>query len=294
MNTKTNNHQNEPTTTTLEQRWRLERRFITAVQGKGRLGKSLLLAALIEYLRYVGVLFKALDSDALNLSLANRYPTEFVRGFDVTQDKNDFGIMLAHLPDLPVVILDSPSQFTTKFLAWVDHYNLLEMFRQTGTRMTMFIFQDNDLDARTTAAQLVDQLGNAIDWVMVDNPKISKEGSQEFKRTGIYDALVGLGAPTLVMPEIQEVTKGLWEALEEKHGRAIPIGEASTHPELNLVARMDLSGFLDRMFAQFETHAGLLLPDVGLIKTKVVRVKQDTGAPKARLGRFNNPLLAKK
>jgi hypothetical protein len=293
MSKQNNNHDNETMDKT-EQRWRLERRFLAAVQGKGRLGKSLLAASLVEYLRYAGVPFKALDSDALNLSLASRYPDEFVRHYDVTQDKNDFGVMLAHLPELPVVILDSPSQFTPKFLAWADHYNLLEMFRQTGTRMTMFVFQDNDLDARTTAAQLVDQLGQAIDWVMVDNPKISKGGSQEFKRTGLYDTLVGLGAPTLVMPEIQEVTKGLWEALEEQRERAIPIGEASSDPELNLVARMDLSGFLDRMFAQFENHAGLLLPDPGLIKTKVIREKVDTAAPKARPGRFNNPLMAKK
>jgi hypothetical protein len=46
------------------------------------------------------------------------------------------------------------------------------------------------------------------------------------------------------------------------------------------------------MFVQFEDHAGVILPDPGLIKKKVVRVKDR--APLQRVNRFQNRFMAKK
>jgi hypothetical protein len=281
------------TTAPAQAETKINRRFITAAQGKGGLGKSLLSASLIEYLRYAGVPFKAIDSDALNLSLATRYPGEYVREFDVTKTANDFGVMLATLPDVPVMILDNPSNFTTEFLSYVEHYSMLDVFDRTQTRLTMFVFMSDDPDARNTAAQLVARFGDRIDWIMVNNPKVFK--SDEFKRTGAYDRLVQFNAPIITLPEIQEVTKTLWEELEDAKQQSFAMGEASRHPDLNLVGQMELSGFLDRMFVQFENCASLLLPTADLIKNKVVRAKQGSnGTAPARPTRFNNPLLAKR
>jgi hypothetical protein len=264
------------------------KRFLTAVQAKGSLGKSTTFSLLLEWYQFAGVPFKAVDSDAENRSLSTRYPKQ-VSHFDATQSKDAFGLLLAHLPESPVVVFDAPSQFTTDFVAYATHYQMLAMFERAGIRTTMFLFLSNDEDARRSAAELVEAFGEAIDYVMVENPKNFQ--SDEFRKTGLFDWLVQRGAPVIELPEISKVSRTLWEDLDAKGSKPLTIGEAIQHPDLPPIAQLELSGVRDRMLVQFEDHARLLVPDIALIKNKVTRVN----VPKVpqRISR-NNPLLAKR
>jgi hypothetical protein len=252
------------------------------------LGKSTNFGLLLEWYQFAGIPFKAVDSDAENRSLSIRYP-KHVSYFDATRNRDAFGVMLAKLPECPVVVFDAPSQFTTEFIEYAMHYQMLTMFERAGTRITMFIFTSNDEDARRSAAEIIEAFGDAIDYVMVDNPKVFE--SDEFKQRGVYDWLTKHGAPLIELPQISKVSQTLWEDLDGKNPKPLSIGEAIQNPDLAPIAQLELSGVRDRMLVQFEDHARLLTPDVSLIKNKVTRAKAMT-APQ-RISR-NSPLLAKK
>lgn len=265
------------------------KRFLTAVQSKGSLGKSTLASLIIEWYQYAGVPFKAVDSDAEHQSLKNRYPGQ-TNLFDARKNKDAFGVMLDCLPDSPVVLFDAPSQFTTDFLDYSAHYRLRETFERKGWRPTIFIFTSNDEDARRSATDLVGYFEESADFVMVDNPKNFQ--SDEFKRTGLFTTLVRRGAPLITIPEINKVSKNCWEDLEEKEGKYLSISEVIGHKDCSAVAYFELSGVKDLMFRQLEDAAKYLMPDLNLIKTKVTRVS-DQAKPSQRASRFNNPLFAK-
>jgi hypothetical protein len=276
----------------------LTKSFWMAPQSKGSLAKSLLASAGVEWLQYAGVPFRALDSDAINQSLFKRYP-KVTRFRDVTSE-NSFGVMLDQLKSLPesVVIFDTPSQFTENFLRHVEHFQMLPMFARRGIKLVLWIFTSDDEDAKRSASDVLEYFEREdnrafaanVRYVMVDNPR--HFSSEDFKNLGLYEHLVGLGTPTIELPWINKVSKQAWEGLEEKDGGYLPMGEAIRHPDLSDVAQLELSGFLDRMFVQFENHAGAILPDPALIKNKVVRVKDRT--PLQRTDRFKSRFMAKK
>jgi hypothetical protein len=272
--------------------------FWIAPQSKGNLGKSLLASAGIEWLRYAGVPFRALDSDALNRSLAKRYPG-VARYFDATQE-NEFGVMLDDLKALPesVVIFDPRSNFTDDLLSYFEHYQVLPMFARRGVKLVVFLFTSDNEDASNSANDLVEYFerednrayARGIQYVLVDNPR--HFSSEDFKGRGLYEHLVSLGAPTIELPWINKVSKLAWQELEQKDGAYVSMGEAIRRPDLSDVAQLELSGFLDRMFVQFENHASAILPDPALIKNKVVRVRDR--APLQRTDRFKSRFMAKK
>jgi hypothetical protein len=267
-------------------------------QAKGSLSKSVLAAAEIEWLLYAGVPFRAIDSDATNQSIFKRYP-KAVRFFDC-REENNFGEFLDQLKNVPesVVVFDTPSQFTADFLAHAEHFQMLAMFARRGIKLVMSIFTADDEDATRSASDVVEYFdreenrvyaGN-VQYLLIDNPRHFSSG--DFKQKGLYDYLTGLGTPTLELPWINKVSKLAWESIEEKDGKYLSMGEAIRRPDLSDVAQLELSGFLDRMFVQFENHAGAILPDPALIKNKVVRVKDR--APLQRTDRFTSRFMAKK
>src|SRR5690242_2759973 len=87
----------------------IKQRFVTALQSKGSLGKSLTADFLLGYYRFAGVPFAAIDSDVQHRTLSNRYPDE-VTFFAATASEDEFGLMLNSLPSSPALVLDNPAQ----------------------------------------------------------------------------------------------------------------------------------------------------------------------------------------
>jgi hypothetical protein len=266
----------------------IKQRFLTAGQSKGSLSKSTLADFLLGWYRFAGVEFSAIDADAQHRTLSNRYPEE-VMLFDVTASEDEFGTMLSGLPASPAVVMDCPAQFTDKFIAFAEHYRMLDAFARSGTRMTLFIFASDDQDARDSAAVIVEYFGDRADFVLVENEARFK--SVEFKKTGLYDLLASRQAPTILIPRISVVSLNAWADLEQKHERSLSVNDVALAPELPFLAKMELGNIRNRLFAQFEDCARLLLPDERLIKNRVVR--EAPRVARGRANRFNNPLLQK-
>lgn len=264
------------------------RRVITAPQSKGGVGKSTFSGHLLEWCQFAGIPKHAVDSDPAHQSLKNRYP-DCTSLFDATKSQDAFGLLIDHLPEVPVVIWDFPANFTPNFLTYAAHYRLLDVLERKGWRPTLLIFISDDSDARRSATDLVKHFGEAADYLMVDNPKNFQSG--EFKRSGLYNWLTKRGAPIITMPEIDKASQNCWEDLETKEDQGLSIRQVIDHPQCSDVAFFELAGVLDLMFGQFEDNARYLLPDLGLIKRKVTRVS-DTKQTQ-RTSRYRDPLFTK-
>jgi hypothetical protein len=263
-------------------------RFIPFVQSKGTLGKSFFAALLLEWLQYGKVDFKAIDSDVSHLGLASRYP-ERTNLFNASKDADEFGKLVGGLPNAPVVIFDCRANFTDDFLDYSAHYRLLEVFEKKGFRATIPIFVSDDGDAMKSAGNLYEYFEADADFVMIDNPKIFK--SDDFRRTGLYKALVNRGAPMILIPEIHTFSKNWWMAAEDRAGRNLSITAVIDEKNCESSVHFELSGIKDLVFRQLEDNAELFLPEIGLLKEKVTRVNHDK--PAQRSTRFKNPLLSK-
>jgi hypothetical protein len=271
---------------TAERRAPPNKRFLPLVQSKGSLGKSFFASLFLEWLMYVRVQFKAVDSDMSHQTLLSRYPDR-TNEYDVSRGPDEFGKMLGNLPETPVFILDCRANFTVDFLKYSAHYRMLEVFEHKGFRSTIPIFISDDEDATNSAGELFDHFGESADYVMVDNPKVFR--SDEFRRTGLYKLLIERGAPLITIPEMHTFTKNCWMEMEDKRGGRMSISNVIADKSCDTVAVFELSGIKDIMFCQFEDAAKFLVPDVGMIKEKVTRVAD--AKPGARSSRFTKPSL---
>jgi len=243
------------------------KRLIATLQSKGALGKSYFMALLMEYYQYAGIPFKAIDCDVVHQSLKRRYNTGF---FDSALDQDNFGQLLATLPDSPAVLWDFRANFTPDFLGYARHYQLPSILERRGFRATLPIFTSDDEDARRSAADLAEYFSESADYLLIDNPKLFS--SSEFRRTGLYKWLAGRDTPLITIPEMHSVTKNYWEELEDKQGTHLSMTKVIAAKDCLDVAYYELSGIKDMMFRQFEDYAKFLMPDTGRIKEKVTRV----------------------
>jgi hypothetical protein len=79
-----------------------------------------------------------------------------------------------------------------------------------------------------------------------------------------------------------------WEALENKLKRYLSLDQAREQKELHELSRYELSFLRDRFLVQCEDATHVLIPDVGLIKTKVERPRETRNQ---KIDRFSDPFL---
>jgi hypothetical protein len=247
----------------------IHRRFVACTQSRGGIGKSTFAEGLITWLSFAGVPYGALDADQQNQTLSKRHP-EQVKFFEATKTEADFLRFLQALPDVPVTVTDFPAQATDVLLAYAEHYGLTAFFEAHGIRPTLIIFAADDPAVKLSASDTVQFFREQADYLLVENP--AKFDSEVFKRTPLCEWLLDHQTPTIRIPAVAAPTMEAWETLERKLKRYVPLNEACSHEGLHDLSRYELRFYRDQLFAQFEKHAARLLPDVGLIQTKVPRL----------------------
>jgi hypothetical protein len=128
---------------------------------------------------------------------------------------------------------------------------------------------------------MVETFADEVDYVIVENPARSKFNS--FYRTGLAQLLKDLGAKTVELPALLQLTLNEVRVKSREAGRFLSFKEVK--PSLSHMARNDVEYFQNRIAAQLEDMAELLLPDTGLIKKKITRVHPPASinTPKSRL-----------
>ena len=249
------------------------RRTLTSLQSTGRIGRSTLKQALMSWFSYAGIEFNAIDADPEHHTLSSWYP-------DITDkkpyhDENDLLPILNTIGEAPVQLIDFPSQETQSILRALEHFNAFELFEAKNTRPTVFIFASDERAAMLSAHQIISSFDSHADYVIVENP--ARFGSQVFYRSKLPEILEKFNAPTIRIPRITATTIDILDDASKQMKKALTFREAE--PVLEIGSRFELEHWRNRLFAQFEDIAHLLLQSPDLIQKKIERPKQKKLAP---------------
>src|SRR5207302_9517791 len=93
-----------------------------------------------------------------------------------------------------------------------------------------------------------------------------------FYHSKLPQLLEKFDAPTIQIPRITQTTIDVLDDASKQMKKALTFREAE--PALEIGSRFELEHWRNRLFAQFEDIADLLLPSADLIQKKVERPKQ--------------------
>jgi hypothetical protein len=249
------------------------RRILTSLQSTGRIGRSTLKQGLLSWFSYAGIEFNAIDADPEHHTLSAWYP-------DFTDKKpyheeNDLLAILNAVGAASVQLIDFPSQETQSILRAFEHFNAFELFEAKNTKPTVFIFASDERAAMVSAHQIISCFDSHADYVIVENP--ARFTSGVFYRSKLPGLLEKFNAPTIKIPRITPTTIDILDDASKQMKKALTFREAE--PVLEIGSRFELEHWRNRLFAQFEDIADLLLQSPGQIQKKIERTKQKKLAP---------------
>jgi len=244
------------------------RRTLTSLQSTGRIGRSTLKQGLMSWFGYAGIEFNAIDADPEHRTLSSWYP-------DLTDEKpyhdeNDLLPILNTVGEAGVQLIDFPSQETQSILRAFEHFNALELFAAKNTRLTVFIFASDERAAMMSAHQIITAFDSHADYVIVENP--ARFTSGVFFHSKLPELLEKFNAPTIQIPRITQTTIAILDDASKQLKKALTFREAE--PVLEIGSRFELEHWRNRLFAQFEDIADLLLQSPDQIQKKIERPKQ--------------------
>src|ERR1700739_2212764 len=243
-------------------------RILPSLQSTGRIGRSTLKQGLMSWFSYAGIEFNAIDADPEHHTLSSWYP-------DLTDkkpynDENDLLTILNAVGAASVQLIDFPSQETQSILRAFEHFNAFELFEAKNTKPTVFIFASDERAAMVSAHQIISCFDSHADYVIVEKP--ARFTSGVFYRSKLPGLLEKFNAPTIQIPRITPITVDILDDASKQMKKALTFREAE--PVLEIGSRFELEHWRNRLFAQFEDIAYVLLPSPGLIQQKVERPKQ--------------------
>ncbi|OHE76380.1 MAG: hypothetical protein A3F67_03535 [Verrucomicrobia bacterium RIFCSPHIGHO2_12_FULL_41_10] len=242
-------------------------KFIACLQSTGRVGKSIFAETLIHWLNFAGVPFAGIDSDAEHRTLSSRHKE--ISFFNAVESPDNFVKLIGGIPPTPVVIGDFPAQATGFLLENWNIYNVSEVLAAKGTRLVNIIFAADDQTAQISAARILAQFGDSSDYLIVRNP--ARARSDEFNKLGLYKALQKAGAREITLPTILAATLAQVQEVAKARQAYVTLDEAAKDPSFPMINRFDIEAFQNKVMAQLEDTADILLPDIGLIKSRIVR-----------------------
>jgi hypothetical protein len=244
------------------------RRTLTSLQTTGRIGRSTLKQGLMSWFSYAGIQFNAIDADPEHHTLSSWYPE--ITDKKPYHDENDLLPILNAVGEAPVQIIDFPSQETQSILRALEHFNAFELFAAKNTRPTVFIFASDERAAMLSAHQIITAFETHADYVIVENP--ARFTSQVFYHSKLPEILEKFNAPTIKIPRITATTIDILDDASKQAKKALTFREAE--PVLEIGSRFELEHWRDRLFAQFEDTADVLLQSPELIQKRVERPRQ--------------------
>jgi hypothetical protein len=244
------------------------RRILTSFQSTGRIGRSTLKQGLISWFGYTAIDFSAVDADPEHRTLSSWYP-DYTTQIPYRNEDDLLAILNAPIQK-PVHLIDFPSQATQSILKAFDHFGAFKLFHEQNSRLTIFIFASDERASMNSAHQIVTAFDSNADYVIVKNS--ARFTSRIFDDSKLPGILKKLNAQTIEMPRITGVTMETLDAASRRAKKSLTFREAE--PVLEIGSKFELENWRNRLFAQFEDIAALLLPSPDLIQQKVERPKQ--------------------
>jgi len=231
------------------------------------MGKSTGLEGILTWARFAGIPAGAVDCDAEHRTLSKRFPEAvFV---DATRSKDEFLQLIMELPDTPLAVADFPAQATDFLLSAMDSLRVLDALDARETRMTVLMFAADDPTATVSMAKTYRALGDRVDYLLVKNP--ARFRSQAFDESALAELFRKNKVPVLELPAMTTITLHAIAAASAEKKKHLTFSEAVKIPSIHPMCRFEIEHFLNRILAQCEDAAQVLVPDSAVIKNKVFR-----------------------
>jgi hypothetical protein len=167
---------------------------------KGGVGKSVVARLLAQSFVDRSQRFVAFDADRSNGALL-RYYGDFSERIDLDRlESADLILERAIGADGPVLV-DLPAQSHRALARWFEQTDVLRCAREEGINLVFWHVTDGGFDSVTHLERLLDTLGNAVRFVVVENLGRSKDFSQ-FDASPARQRVVELGGQIVALPEL--------------------------------------------------------------------------------------------
>lgn len=207
------------------------RRILLFPQDKGGIGKSFVATLLYDYLAGQGVRLKAFDLDHAN-STFNRFVPE-AEFIDTDVDNARLAVLdriVDALGEADYVLVDNRASGGEKVLHYLDETGLTGLQGELNCRLVFVVIATDDKDANSQIADLVDNYGDRVDWLVARN---HRDGPQLmlFDQSRSRQRLRDLKAVEIDVPALAEVTRNRLQLAD------LTVGRGRDAAELHLLDR---------------------------------------------------------
>ncbi|MDI1334562.1 MAG: division plane positioning ATPase MipZ [Lacunisphaera sp.] len=230
------------------------KKLILFPQDKGGIGKSFVATLLYDYLCDQGVTLKAFDLDHAN-STFNRFVPE-AEFIDTDVDVGKLAVLdrlLLALEVADVVLADNRASGGEKILHYLDEVRLPELQTELGCALVFLVVANDDKDAISQIADLVDRYEDKVRWVVARN---LRDGTllRLFGQSNTRRRLLDLGAVEVDVPCLAEVTRNRLQLAD------LTVGRGRSAEQLHLLDRSRCARYHHQMAAEFRKANEVLLP----------------------------------
>ncbi len=229
------------------------KRLILFPQDKGGIGKSFVATLLYDYLTDHQVRLKTFDLDHANSTFQRYVPdAEFI---DTDVDANKLGVLdqlVSALETVDTVLVDNRASGGMKILRYIEDSRLTELQQELQFELIFVVMALDDKDAISQAADVLEEYGQRVKWLVARNYKDSSELTM-FDKTETRKKLKALGAIEIDVPCLSEATRNKLQMAN------LTVGRGRSGEALHLLDRSRCLRFHEYMRFQLDRANNLLL-----------------------------------
>jgi len=230
------------------------KRLILSPQDRGGIGKSFVATLLYDYLTEAKAKLKTFDLDHANSTFKRLVPeAEFIHT-DV--DPNKLAVLdplVGALATVDVVLVDNRATGGSKLLTYIEDSRITDLQKALQFDLIFVIIAVDDRDAISQAADVLDEYGKRVHWLVVKNYRDSTE-LRLFDDSDTRKRLKDFGAIEVEVPCLSEVTKNYLQMFN------LTVGKGRSSEKLHLLDQSRCLRFHAYMQNQFDKAQKLLLP----------------------------------
>jgi hypothetical protein len=167
---------------------------------KGGVGKSVVARLLAQLFIDRELPFAALDGDQSNPALV-RYYADFTQSVELDRLESADQILESAVGAERSVLVDLPAQSHRWLQRWFAETDVVRYAQETGVPLVFWHVTDGGFDSVTHLERLLDALGSAVQFVIVENQGRSKDFSQ-FEASAARQRVLELGGRVVRLPEL--------------------------------------------------------------------------------------------
>ena len=244
---------------------KIENRIITNPMSKGKLGKTIVLEALTNWINGYEIPWSGSDLDDRHNTFSGRHPEE-VRTYKLGNEleaKNELLKIFRAIIKAkhPMHIIDTRAQADELIMSAIDELEFFLRCEEEKMKMTFLLFPTDDNESMKNLTSIIEKSAESVDYVVCLNPSINK--SEMYLGSKLQSTLLQLGAKEIVIPAITPITLMALEKAENHEQRGISFAEAASGgvKGFDRMLAGELSQWLQKLSLQFDSMASLLLPD---------------------------------